>query len=69
MWKLYVFFFVSGFPALLYQVVWQRSLFSNPALDANVARPLSQIGENLFQDNLDVEREVACEAAVKGRLP
>ena len=28
MWKLYVFFFVSGFPALLYQVVWQRSLFT-----------------------------------------
>lgn len=24
----YVFFFVSGFPALLYQIVWQRSLFT-----------------------------------------
>src|SRR5579864_9098096 len=25
---LYALFFLSGFPALLYQVVWQRSLFS-----------------------------------------
>ena len=25
---LYVFFFVSGFPALLYQIVWQRALFT-----------------------------------------
>src|SRR6202158_703423 len=24
----YLFFFVSGFPALLYQIVWQRALFS-----------------------------------------
>ncbi len=51
----------------LFTEVWQRSLFSNPALDANVARPLSQIGENLFQDNLDVEREVAFEAATSER--
>ena len=28
MWRLYAFFFVSGFPALIYQVVWQRSLFT-----------------------------------------
>nr|MDJ0523648.1 fused MFS/spermidine synthase [Planctomycetota bacterium] len=26
--RLYALFFVSGFPALLYQVVWQRSLFA-----------------------------------------
>src|SRR3984957_15424989 len=25
---LYLFFFVSGFPALLYQIVWQRALFT-----------------------------------------
>src|SRR5450756_915806 len=25
---LYVLFFLSGFPALLYQVVWQRALFT-----------------------------------------
>ena len=25
---LYVFFFISGFPALLYQIVWQRALFT-----------------------------------------
>src|ERR1700733_10314371 len=24
----YLFFFVSGFPALLYQIVWQRALFT-----------------------------------------
>ena len=24
----YLFFFISGFPALLYQIVWQRSLFT-----------------------------------------
>src|SRR5260370_10087646 len=24
----YLFFFVSGFPALIYQIVWQRSLFT-----------------------------------------
>lgn len=47
----------------LFTEVWQRTLFANPALDANVSRPLSQIGENLFQDRLDVERDVAFEAA------
>ena len=25
---LYAFFFLSGFPALLYQLVWQRALFT-----------------------------------------
>src|SRR4051812_42511887 len=25
---IYVFFFFSGFPALLYQIVWQRALFT-----------------------------------------
>src|SRR5258708_33647304 len=24
----YLFFFISGFPALLYQIVWERSLFT-----------------------------------------
>ena len=24
----YLFFFVSGFPALLYQIVWERALFT-----------------------------------------
>jgi spermidine synthase len=27
-WPYYVLFFLSGFPALLYQIVWQRSLFT-----------------------------------------
>jgi spermidine synthase len=27
-WFYYVLFFVSGFPALLYQIVWQRALFT-----------------------------------------
>jgi spermidine synthase len=28
LWPFYVLFFVSGFPALLYQIVWQRALFT-----------------------------------------
>ncbi len=28
MWIYYVLFFLSGFPALLYQIVWQRTLFT-----------------------------------------
>ena len=28
MWLFYVLFFLSGFPALLYQIVWQRALFT-----------------------------------------
>lgn len=51
----------------LFTEVWQRSLFSNPSLDANVDRPLSSIGENLVQDRLDVEREVAFENATSER--
>ncbi len=27
-WRYYVLFFFSGFPALLYQIVWQRALFT-----------------------------------------
>jgi len=27
-WPFYILFFISGFPALLYQIVWQRSLFT-----------------------------------------
>src|SRR5271165_914224 len=27
-WLYYLLFFVSGFPALLYQIVWQRALFT-----------------------------------------
>ena len=27
-WSYYVLFFLSGFPALLYQIVWQRTLFT-----------------------------------------
>src|ERR1700733_6298337 len=28
LWPYYLLFFVSGFPALLYQIVWQRALFT-----------------------------------------
>src|ERR1700684_3375476 len=28
LWFYYVLFFLSGFPALLYQIVWQRALFT-----------------------------------------
>src|SRR5581483_2882237 len=28
LWPCYLLFFVSGFPALIYQIVWERSLFT-----------------------------------------
>src|SRR5579863_10266186 len=28
LWPYYILFFVSGFPALIYQIVWQRALFT-----------------------------------------
>jgi spermidine synthase len=28
LWRYYLLFFVSGFPALIYQIVWQRALFT-----------------------------------------
>jgi len=33
----YTLFFISGFPALIYQIVWQRTLFAMPAFDPNIA--------------------------------
>ncbi len=51
----------------LFTEVWQRSLFANPNLDANVDRPLSQIGSNLYQDRLDVDRQVAFQTATTER--
>ncbi len=51
----------------LFTEVWQRSLFANPNLDANVNRPLSQIGSNLYQDRLDVDREAAFQTATTER--
>ncbi len=33
LWPYYVLFFVSGFPALLYQIVWQRTLFTIYGVD------------------------------------
>ena len=32
--RLYAVFFVSGFPALIYQIVWQRSLFTIYGVDS-----------------------------------
>ena len=51
----------------LFTEIWRRSLFANPDLDANVDRPLSQIGSNLYQDRLDVDRETAFRAATTER--
>lgn len=51
----------------LFTEVWQRSLFANPNLDANVDRPLSQIGSNLYQDRLDVDRDAAFQTATTER--
>jgi len=47
----------------LFTEVWQRSLFSNPELDANVKRPLTAMGSNLRQDQRNAEREAALETA------
>ncbi|MEP2780821.1 MAG: conjugal transfer protein TraF [Pseudoruegeria sp.] len=45
--------------------VWQRQLFNNPALDANVKRPLTTIGNNLRQDYLVADREGALRDAAQ----
>ena len=42
---------------------WQRQLFADPSLDANVKRPLTSIGNNLRQDMLVAEREAALKQA------
>lgn len=49
--------------ATLFTEVWQRQVFSNPDLDRNVKRPLTSVGGNLYQDELDIEREDALRAA------
>lgn len=45
--------------ATLFTEIWQRQVFANPDLDRNVKRPLTSIGGNLFQDQLDIERDQA----------
>lgn len=43
----------------LFTEVWQRNLFSNPDLDANVKRPLNTVGSQMRQDQRNAERESA----------
>lgn len=43
----------------LFTEVWQRNLFSNPDLDANVKRPLATVGSQIRQDQRNAERESA----------
>ncbi|WP_217351995.1 conjugal transfer protein TraF, partial [Ruegeria sp. HKCCD8929] len=47
--------------AARFSAVWQRVLFQTPSLDANVRRPLTQMGTNIFQD----QRTAAEQAALR----
>lgn len=47
--------------AARFAAVWQRVLFNAPHLDANVARPLTQMGTNIYQD----QRNAAEQAAIR----
>ncbi|WP_158972273.1 conjugal transfer protein TraF [Chachezhania sediminis] len=42
---------------------WQRVLYENPSLDANVSRPLTQMGQAIFQDQKNVRERLALKAA------
>lgn len=47
--------------------VWQRQIFADPSLDANVKRPLTAMGNNLRQDMLVAQREDALQTASQER--
>ena len=47
--------------AARFAAVWQRVLYGSPHLDANVQRPLTQMGTNIYQD----QRNAAEQAALK----
>lgn len=46
-----------------FAAVWQRGLFQNPELDANVRRPLTQMGTHIYQDQVNAVREAALRRA------
>lgn len=45
--------------------VWQRGLFQNPHLDANVRRPLTQMGTHIYQEQISAAREAALKEAAQ----
>lgn len=46
-----------------FAAVWQRGLFQSPHLDANVKRPLTQMGTHIYQDQINAAREAALHRA------
>ena len=46
-----------------FAAVWQRVLFDTPALDANVKRPLTQMGTNIYQDQRNQAEQAALRRA------
>ena len=46
-----------------FAAVWQRGLFQSPHLDANVNRPLTQMGTYIYQDQINAARQAALKRA------
>lgn len=46
-----------------FAAVWQRGLYQSPHLDANVKRPLTQMGTHIYQDQINAVREAALKRA------
>ncbi|MEM8970880.1 MAG: conjugal transfer protein TraF [Pseudomonadota bacterium] len=52
-----------------FTAVWQRVLFSTPSLDANVKRPITQMGTHIYQDQKnEAERAALISAAEEASL-
>ncbi|WP_372574730.1 conjugal transfer protein TraF [Ruegeria jejuensis] len=48
-----------------FTAVWQRVLFSYPDLDANVKRPLTQMGTHIYQDQKNLAERAALQRAAE----
>lgn len=51
--------------AARFAAVWQRVLFGAPHLDANVRRPLTQMGTNIYQDQRNAMEQAALRRAAQ----
>lgn len=51
--------------AARFAAVWQRVLFGTPHLDANVSRPLTQMGTNIYQDQRNAAEQAALQRAAQ----
>lgn len=51
--------------AARFAAVWQRVLFGAPHLDANVSRPLTQMGTNIYQDQRNAAEQAALRRAAQ----